>query len=669
MYTCRLYTVSTFCKNYTLQLQACFSSRATRSMNKMSLYLQRAKLIDSIRLCLRSNAPESSLTSILRSPSLDSFVVANALRSAPSPVSALQLVENLKKIETFYHTQETLHALAKILAKSGQTSKLGALVDAINTGKFINVAYVSFMDRMRWYAAAGDLDEVMDIWHAWRRTLDKHPCTESYNILMKLSVDKGMDAEAVKLFNRMIEEGALPNCRTYTVIIQHLVKFEKLDSAMKLFRLLPLMRIKRTLMQYSVLVEAFTNADKLEVVKILLNEMKGDGILPGRAMLFSLERMKEAGYGDEADELIKEMMPDERIKSVCYSFVSTEDDVDDGDEGANSLNGVDKDEVQLKPWLDPSSLASALRHWDDKEVAVLENANFMWTSRLVCKLIRNFKSPETAWAFFCWVARQPQFVHDIYTISRMIAKLARHGCVQLVDQLLLKVKCEGMKLSFSTIRLVIDFYGFSGMGDAALKVFLNVKTICGPLSQSSQLILYSSLLRTLAKCQMNSEAFHILEEMMLEGICPDVQTFSGLMHHYALQGDIKTVQRIFGMVRQCDLEPDAYMYKILICAYCKCERAALALKIFEDMRNSQLMPDATTKQTLVKSLWKEGKLREAARVEEMSEEAGENFPLALPGNVYTVSTADLITVYRIYLGCFTEGSIKEMRETESSVSA
>lgn len=635
----------------------------------MSLYLQRAKLIDSLRLCLRSSSPNSSLASILSSPSLDSFVVTNALRSAPSPASALYLIENLKKIETFSHSQETLHALAKILAKSGQTGKLGALIDAINTGKFINVAYVSFIDRMRWYAIAGDLNEVSGVWHEWRRTLDKHPCTESYNIVMKLCVEKGMDTEAVKVFSRMIEEGALPNCRTYTVIIQHLIKFEKLDSAVKLFKMLPLMRIRRTLMQYSVLVEAFTSSDKLDVVKTLLNEMRADGILPGRAMLLSLERMKEAGYVDEADGLIKEMMPDERIKSIGYSLVSAEDDVEDEDEGAGGLHGADKDEIQLKPWLDPAALASALQYWEDEEVAALEGANFMWTSRLVCKLIRNFKSPETAWEFFCWVAHQPEFVHDIYTISRMIAKLARHGCVQLVDQLLFKIKREGMMLSFSTVRLIIDFYGFSRRGDAALNVFRNVKTICGPLSQSSLLILYSSLLRTLAKCQMNAEAFDILEDMILSGICPDVQTFSGLMHHYALQGDIKTVQRLFGMVKQCDLEPDAYMYKILICAYCKCERASLALRIFEDMRNSQLMPDAATKQMLVKSLWKEGKLREAARVEEMSEEVGDNLPLALPGHLYTVSTADLIMVYRIYSGCFREGLSEENREAESLVSA
>ncbi|XP_020551961.1 pentatricopeptide repeat-containing protein At5g66631 isoform X2 [Sesamum indicum] len=635
MFSSRIYSVSAFLKKFTLQ--SCNFSVTTRKLNKVSLYLQRAKLIDSIRLCLRSNVAESSLLNILSCPSLDSFVVSNALRSAPSAGSALYLVETLKKVKDFSHSQDTLHALAKILAKSGQIGKLEALIDAINSGKFVNVAYISFMDRMRWYAEAGDLNSVTGVWDEWRRTLDKHPCTESYNIVMKLCIEKGRDTEAVKVFCRMIEEGAIPNCRTYTVIIQHLLKFGKLDSAVELFQMLPLMRIRRTLKQYSMLVEAFTGADRLEVVKTLLSEMQTDGILPGRAMLLSLQRMKEAGFADETEELIREMMPDERIKSIGYSIVSPEDDVDveDEDEGAGSHLEGNKDDVQLKPWLDPAALASTLKHWEPEEVSALEDANLLWTSRLVCKLIRSFKSPETAWQFFCWVAHQPGFVHDIYTISRMITKLARHGCVQLVDQLLCK-------------------------GDAALNIFRNVKTMCGPLSKSSLLILFSSLLRTLAKCQMNTEASDILEEMILLGICPDLQTFSGLMHHYALQGDIKTVQRLFGMVRQSGLEPDAYMYKILICAYCKCERASLALRIFEDMRNSRLMPDAATKQLLVKSLWKEGKLREAAQVEELSEETCDNIPLALPGHLYTVSTADLMRVYKMYSSSFTESPIKQI---------
>ncbi|KAL2504833.1 Pentatricopeptide repeat-containing protein [Abeliophyllum distichum] len=655
MYSNKFCSINNILNNFILQTR--HFARSTHNVNKVTLYLQRAKLIDSIRLSLRSNSPDNSLVTVLSSPALDSFVVTNALRAAPSPDSALFLVETLKKIPYFSHTQNTLYALAKILAKSGQVGKLGALINAINSGKFVNVARVSFMDRMRWYAAAGDLDEVVSIWDEWRKTLDKHPCTESYNIMMGLCVQKSMDSEAVKVFRRMIEEGALPNSRTYTVMIEHLVKFGKLDSAMEVFRILPLMRIKRTLRQYTALVDIFTATDQLVLVKTLLHEMQSDGILPGQAMQSSLQRMRELGNVEETEELVIEMNPDARINTISYSLYGTtdcsDDDVDDGDEDAERIHGNDKDEVQLKPWLDPAALASALQHWGSEEVSALEDANFVWTARLVCKFIRSFKSAETAWQFFSWVTYQPGFTHDIYTVSRMITKLARQGCVHLVDQLLFKIQREGMKLSFSTIRLVIDFYGISGKGDAALKIFRSVKTCCSPLSQNSMLLLYSSLLRTLAKCKMNIEALDILDEMILLGIYPDIQIFTGLMHHYALQGDIKTVQRLFGMVRQSDLEPDAYMYKVLIRAYCKCERAALALRIFEDMMNSGLMPDFATKQMLVKSLWKEGKLREAAAVEEKSEQMSCDFPIALPGHMYTVSNADLIRVHNLYLGSFT----------------
>ncbi|THG01690.1 pentatricopeptide repeat-containing protein At5g66631 [Camellia sinensis] len=622
-------------------------------IDKVSLYLQRAKLIDSIRLALRSNAPRS-LIPLLKDPSLDCFVVTNALRSAPSPDSALSLIETLKTVPHFTHNQNTLYALAKILAKSQQIAKLKTLIDAINSGKFPNVARVSFMDRMRWYAAAGDLDSVLCVWDEWR-ALQKRPCTESYNIVMGLYAHISKNLEAVKIFYMMIDEGLVPTSRTYTVMIEHLLKAGKLDSAKQIFGILPLMRIKCTLRQYSLLVGAFTGTEQFDVVMSLLNEMRINGVLPGRAMQWSLQRMREAGFLEETDEFVKEMSPDERIKSVGVPM--DDDDDDDYDNDCDKADHTDRDvdvnEVQLKPWLDPVALASALHYWGPEEVSALEDAKFVWTTRLVYKMIRNFNSAKTAWHFFSWVANQPGFTHDVYTTSRMVAKLARHGCVDLVDQLMSKLKREQIVLSFSTIRLIIDSYGILGNGHAALNVFRDVKIPCDPISKNSLSLLYSSLLRALAKCKMNSDVLNVLDEMILAGILPDIQTFSGLMHHFALQGDLKTVQRLFGMVRQSGVEPDAYMFKVLIRAYCKCERAVLALRVFEDMMNSNLMPDAATKQLLVKSLWKEGKLREAASVEERSEEINYVLPLALRGHLYTVSSADLTRVCNIYSNSFT----------------
>lgn len=616
--------------------------------SKVSHYLYRAKLIDSIRLSLRSNR-SNSLPRVLNDRLLDSFVVTHALRSAPSANSALTLVDALKKIPSFSHTQNTLHALATVLAKSRRSAELKSLITDIVAGRFGNVR-VSFMNLLQWHSAAGHIDSVLEVWDEYKLT-GKRPCTESYNIVMALYAQMGKDSEAVKIFYRMIDEGAIPNCRTYTIIIEHLVKSGKSFAAMEVFNILPLMRIKRTLKQYSVLIESFIGIKRFGEVKTLLNEMQSDGILPSRAMCLSLHQIREEEFLKDVDESFKESLSDERIKNLRYSIDSGDDEDEDEDDIA-SHGSQHEDGSHLKPWLDPRALASALQNWGPDEVSALEAADFVWTTRLVSKILRNFNSPETAWNFFCWVAYQPGFTHDIYTVQRMMTLLARHGRTELVDRLISKIRIEGMRLPFTTIRLIIDFYGISKNADAALKVFNDDRTLCGPISKFNLMLLYSSLLRALTKCGRNSDTLDILDEMILNGIFPDTQTFSGLMHHFAHLGDIKTVQKLFSMVRQSGLEPDAYMFKVLIQGYCKSERAALAWRIFEEMKSSNLMPDSATKELLVKSLWKEGRRREAAAVEESCEEINEVLPLTLRGHIWSVSSADLTRVYNIYSNSF-----------------
>ncbi|PPS13036.1 hypothetical protein GOBAR_AA07598 [Gossypium barbadense] len=571
--------------------------------NKLTHYLHRAKLIDSIRLALRSNSP-NSLNPLLQTRLLDSFVVANAFRSAPSADSAISFFENLKQVPNFAHSQNTIFAFATVLAKFKRKVELKALIGDAKDGKFNNVK-ASFMNLLFWYSTAGDLQKVLETWEEYRNE-ENRLSTEAHNIVMGLYAKKDMNFEAVEAFRGMIDQGVIPNSRTYTILIEHLVRLGKLDAAMEVFTVLPSMRIKRTLKQFLILVEGFVGGERFDVVKSLLKEMREDGKLPGRAMRIYLERMKEAGFAGETDEFLVEMLPDGRIKSV---------------------------------------LANALKQWSPEVVTILEDAKFVWTSRLVCKVLRNFTSPETAWNFFCWVASQPGFSHDIYTVQRMMTLLARHGNVELVDKLINKVRREQMILPFSTIRLLVEFYGISKNADAALKVFRNDRTLCGHISRFNLMLLYSSLLRALTKCRRNTDALDILDEMILNGICPDIQTFSGLIYHFALQGDIKTVQQLFSMIRQSGMEPDAYMFKLLIQAYCKCQRAALAYRVFVDMRNSNLMPDAATKDLLVKSLWQEGRRKEAVIVEERYEETDGVLPLALRGHVWTVSSEDLTRVY------------------------
>ncbi|CAN7078490.1 unnamed protein product [Brassica oleracea var. botrytis] len=532
--------------------------------------------------------------------------------------------------------------------------KLKSLIGLVHAGKFGHVQF-RFMNLMNLYATAGDFDSVLKTWDEYIFSgEEKGCCTESYNIVMQVYVSLGKDADAVQTFDQMINNGGIPNSRTFTIMIEHLVKSGNLDAAMEVFETLPSMRITRTLKHYSVLVEAFVDAQRFDRVKTLLAEMKADGKFPSRRMFEPLQRMREAGFEQETGEFLREMLPDERIKDVSmYSMCNPSDSEEEKEEEEPQRDA----QVKLKPWLDPKALANSLKKWNPDTVAALEEANFVWTNVLVCKMLRNFRSPETAWSFFCWVAVQPGFTHDAYTIERMMAMLARNGQVELVDKLISKVRMEGIKLPFSTIRLIIDLYGVSKKPEAAIKVFRHDRTtLCGSVSGFNLMLLYSSLLRTLTKCKRNAEALETLEEMVSTGVSLDIQTFSGLMYHFALQGEIQTVQRLFSMVRQIGLEPDPYMLKLLVQAYCRCERSVLAFRVFQDMKDLNLIPDRETKELLVRSLWREEKRKEAAAVEESSycDEEGDSssvLRLTLKGHVWNFSSRDIARVYNLYRDC------------------
>ncbi|KAF8410627.1 hypothetical protein HHK36_003159 [Tetracentron sinense] len=606
--------------------------------------LKRVGGIGNLRLSLMISTLRATFVEILSPDECDALVVLNGRLICESLMSKWHGRQGMAKATWCLW----IHVMEAILAKSEYLANIKSILLEGIASEVSLPASVALMNRVKIYLKNKEKDCLLEAIEDVGCGSMKHPCHDSYNILMNLYAEKGKNSEAVQMFSRMIDEGANPNSRTYTVMIEHLTSSGNLDSAMEVFKRLPLMRIKHTSRQYSVLAQGFTKMKRFDVVKKLVEEMRSDGLLPGRAMRFSLKCMREAGFVEETEEFVREFSPNDRIGNVAEFCIDSSDDED------NDNGEFDGDGIHLKPWLDPSALASALSDWSPNEVLALEDAKFVWTTRLVCKMLRSFRTARTAWLFFCWVAYQPGgFTHDAYTVSRMIVILARDGHVELVDQLVSKMKREGIRLSFSTMRLIIDFYGFSEKTDAAMKTFRDIEQICGPVSKFNLMVLYSSLLRTLAKCRRGLDAMDLLEEMILSGIVPDIQTFSGLMQHFALEGDMRTVQKLFGMVRQSGVEPDAYMFQILIRAYCKRERAALALRVFEDMKNSNLMPDAATKALLVKSLWKEGKLRQAAAaVEEKSEEINGGLPLALPGHVWTVSSADLTSIYHIYSGNF-----------------
>uniref|UniRef100_A0A453E3K9 Pentacotripeptide-repeat region of PRORP domain-containing protein n=2 Tax=Aegilops tauschii subsp. strangulata TaxID=200361 RepID=A0A453E3K9_AEGTS len=630
------------------------SSRRRHAMpppgSRVATYLRRARLIDSLRLRLRS--PSSPPPP----PPDDPVVALHGIRAAPTPAAALSFFRALPSPAPL----PLFHALASRLANPASLPDLRSLIASFPLPP-------PSLVRLRLLAAAGDHPAALAAFASVPTA--PHRPAEAHTLVIALHAGAGDHAAAVDAFGAMVREGALPNARTYTVVVSHLASAGFVDQALEVFRLLPSLRARRTTRQYNVLAEALAEAGRFDQLRWLVREMAAvDGVMPGPQTRAAIAAMREAGHTEGTEDFVEELSPDARIPYA----VDDADGEGDSEEEEDGEKGTPRaKETPLKPWLDPRELARALEGWDPKEVAELEAAGIVWTPRLVCKLLRAFRKPGTAWQFFCWVACRPGgFAHDRDTVARMAAILARAGRDDLVERLLAKVRDDGILLPFATVRLIVDFYGLSKNADAAVRVFRHADSICGPVSRPNLALLCSSLLRTMAKCRRGRDAMELLEEMMAtRGVLPDLQTFSGLMEHLAGAGDLKGVHKLFGMVRQCELRPDGHMYAVLIRAYCKRERAALALKLFDEMRGAGVAPDAPTKALLVKSLWREGKLREAALVEERCEEmivAGGGLPGAAPGHVWTASAADLNKVYGIYSGCFREPDAEHLAADEAT---
>ncbi|CAI0429346.1 unnamed protein product [Linum tenue] len=74
------------------------------------------------------------------------------------------------------------------------------------------------------YSAAGDMEAVLATWNNCREKDGKKDrlCSEAYNIVMSIFTRERNDLGAVNMFYKMIDEGGIPNSRTYTVMMEHL---------------------------------------------------------------------------------------------------------------------------------------------------------------------------------------------------------------------------------------------------------------------------------------------------------------------------------------------------------------------------------------------------------------------------------------------------------------
>ncbi|XP_054805878.1 pentatricopeptide repeat-containing protein At5g59600 [Prosopis cineraria] len=98
-----------------------------------------------------------------------------------------------------------------------------------------------------------------------------------------------------------------------------------------------------------------------------------------------------------------------------------------------------------------------------------------------------------------------------------------------------------------------------------------------------------ALIGTFARCGFHKEALSVFSEMQTEGLKPNVFVIPSVLKACGHLCDLKTGEKIHGVILKCSFELDAFVSTALIDMYSKCARVEEARKMFDGMLEKDLV--------------------------------------------------------------------------------
>lgn len=89
--------------------------------------------------------------------------------------------------------------------------------------KGIKIDSVTYTSMMHWLSTSGNVDEAIALWNEMKSKGCCYPTVVSYTAFIKILFDNHRVKEATAIYKEMLHNGCVPNCYTYTVLMDHLI--------------------------------------------------------------------------------------------------------------------------------------------------------------------------------------------------------------------------------------------------------------------------------------------------------------------------------------------------------------------------------------------------------------------------------------------------------------
>ncbi|KAK9116163.1 hypothetical protein Sjap_015110 [Stephania japonica] len=239
--------------------------------------------------------------------------------------------------------------------------------------------------------------------------------------------------------------------------------------------------------------------------------------------------------------------------------------------------------------------------------------------------------------------KKKRFVPDLKSYTILLEGWGQEQNIVMVKEIYREMRDEGFEPDVVTYGIMINAFCKSKKFDEAIALFHEVEaTKCKPTphiyctlinglgsenrlsealefferSKSSGLVpevpTYNAVVGSYCWAKRFEDAYRVVDKMKKTGFGPNSRTFDIILHHLIRARRTKEVYSIFQKMRsEFKCEPTISTYTIMVNMFCNEEQVDMALKMWEEMKASGILPIMHMFSSLINGLCSENRLDDA----------------------------------------------------------
>ncbi|KAL8061067.1 hypothetical protein ABFX02_02G064300 [Erythranthe guttata] len=128
---------------------------------------------------------------------------------------------------------------------------------------------------------------------------------------------------------------------------------------------------------------------------------------------------------------------------------------------------------------------------------------------------------------------------------------------------------------------------------------------------SADVVTYTSVISGYCKLGKTDAAAFLFEEMINNGIRPNLFTFNAIIDGFGKKGEVASASKMYARMIATGFRPDVVTFTSLIDGHCRCGDLGQGIHLLNEMNEKRVSPNVFTFSVLISALCKENRLNEA----------------------------------------------------------